>query len=102
MDDSLHITRNKNGIYFGVKVLPRSSRDEIAGYINGELKIKLTSVPVQGKANSALIKFIANILNISRNRVQIVRGDTSSHKQLFISGDDTEITRKLLAIRTVK
>ena len=102
MDNTLHINRNKDGVYFGVKVLPRSSRDEIAGYINGKLKIKLTSAPVEGKANSALIKFIANTLDINRNRIRIVRGDTSSHKQLFISGDDKEITRKLLDIKPVK
>lgn len=91
----LNIIKNKDGIFFEVKVIPRSSREEIVGVLDGKLKVKLTSPPVDGKANTALIQLLAQEMNISRNHIQIVRGATSTLKQVFVRHADTSDLDKL-------
>src|SRR3990167_2965963 len=70
-----------------VYIQPRSSKDEIAG-IHGEtaLKIRLTSPPVEGAANSACIEFLANILGIRKSQIEIASGQKSRIKQIKITG----------------
>ncbi|MEW6536200.1 MAG: DUF167 domain-containing protein [Candidatus Auribacterota bacterium] len=90
----LNIIKNKDGIFFEVKVIPRSSREEIVGILDGKLKVKLTTPPVDGKANNALIQLLAQELSISRNDIQIVRGATSTLKQVFVRHiDKADITK---------
>lgn len=72
-----------------VKVIPNSSRTKIAGKFLDEknqeyLKINLTAVPEDGKANEALIKFLAKELKISKSKIEIIRGETSRIKLLRI------------------
>src|SRR5689334_21093751 len=69
-----------------VKAQPRASRNEIGEALGDELKIKVTAPPVDSAANQALIDFLAKELDCSRNAVQLVRGQTSRHKTLLITG----------------
>ncbi len=69
-----------------IKVLPKTSREEIAGWEGEELKIRLKAVPEKGAANKALITFLAKTLGLSKQCFTIVRGETSRHKRLEISG----------------
>jgi len=48
------------GLDLHIKVVPRASKNEIQGLHDGALKIRLTTPPVDGKANQALIKFLSN------------------------------------------
>lgn len=73
-----------------VKVQPRSSRNQICGEVNGCLKIKLTAPPVDGEANQALLKYLADILHISKSSISIVKGDTGRQKIIDISGLDPD------------
>jgi uncharacterized protein (TIGR00251 family) len=75
----------QGGIYLSVKLQPRASRNQIQGLHGQELKIAVTAPPVDSAANSALIEFLAEKLNVSRSAVQIVRGQTSRHKTIFIT-----------------
>lgn len=94
----LYLNRTDEGITFEIKVLPRSSMDEIAGVMDGKLKIKLTSAPVDGKANAALIKFLANILGVARGRIEIVRGETGRQKQILVREADSDVEQKLITL----
>ncbi len=67
-----------------VKVEPRSSRSSIVGMYGDSLKVKLTSSPVEGKANKALIKFLAKVLGVRKNRIEIVAGEKSLDKIVAI------------------
>ncbi len=67
-----------------MKVQPRASRNEIADPLGTELRIRVTAPPVDAAANEALIEFLAKTLDCPRNRVQIVRGQTSRHKTLKV------------------
>ncbi len=95
MADSLKITKNKEGFFFEVKVLPRSSKNEITGVVDGKMKVKLTQPPVDGKANCALIELIADKLGLRKNQVELVKGETSTQKQLYIHSTEPEIELKL-------
>lgn len=82
----LHLTEISGGVRMEVKVQPRSSRNQVVGVQNGMLKIKLTAPPVEGEANAALIGFLADYLHIPRRAVQLLKGETSRHKLVEISG----------------
>jgi uncharacterized protein (TIGR00251 family) len=84
------------GVRFAVRVQPRSSKNQISGEVEGCLKIKLTAPPVEGEANQALIKFLASWLQVPRQDIVIVRGDTSRHKLVEINGVDEQWLRTRL------
>ncbi|HEX7734763.1 MAG TPA: DUF167 domain-containing protein [Ktedonobacteraceae bacterium] len=73
-----------------VRVLPRSSKNELS--LEGEtLKARLTAPPVDGAANEALLKFLAERLNIPRRTLQIVQGATGRQKVVQID-ETTSLT----------
>jgi uncharacterized protein (TIGR00251 family) len=67
-----------------VQVQPRASRDEFAGLHAGAIKIRLTSPPVDGKANAALIAFLAEAFGVAKRQVTLLKGDSGRAKQLRI------------------
>jgi uncharacterized protein (TIGR00251 family) len=74
------------GITLAVKVSPKASRSQIVGWENGELRIRLAAVPEKGEANRELIRFLAKELGIAKAQIELLSGDTSRHKRLFIRG----------------
>jgi uncharacterized protein len=84
------------GVYLAVKVQPRASKNEIGEALGEELKIKVTAPPVDAAANEALIRLLSDTLNCPRGSVQLVRGQTSRHKLLFLHGlQAVEVGQKL-------
>lgn len=77
---------SKNGVTFAIKLIPRAKRDEIVGIENDALKIRLNAPPVEGRANEALLKFLAQTLNVPRANIEILRGETSRHKVVRVRG----------------
>ena len=75
-----------DALYLHVKVQPRAPRHEIGQALGGELKVKIAAPPVDSAANNALIEFLADLLDCSRNAIQLVRGQTARHKVLAIHG----------------
>ena len=67
-----------------VQLQPRASRDEFAGIHGNALKIRLTAPPVDGKANAALIAFLAEAFGVAKRQVTLVQGETGRAKQLRI------------------
>jgi uncharacterized protein (TIGR00251 family) len=91
------ITKADNAVVLTLRIVPRSSRNEICGEHGDALKIKLQAPPVEGKANKALIEFLAETLGIHRNNISILSGDTGRNKRVAITGiSSQEITEKLL------
>lgn len=69
-----------------IKVEPRSSRSSIIGMYGDALKVKLTSAPVDGKANKELIELLAKELGIKKKDVEIMSGETSKNKVVKLIG----------------
>lgn len=67
-----------------VRLQPRASRNEILSVQDGRLKIRLTSPPIEGKANQALTRFIANYCGVAKQQVTLESGETSRNKRLRI------------------
>jgi uncharacterized protein len=88
-----------SGAAIAVKVTPRAKKNEITGILeDGTVKIKLTAPPVEGQANQALVKYLAEFLKIAPSEVEIVAGSTSRDKLVAISGlDPHTVQEKILA-----
>lgn len=65
-----------------VIVSPRASRTRIMGVHDDRLKIQLAAPPAEGKANAALVRFLAEILDVPKAQVEIVGGASSTRKSL--------------------
>lgn len=81
-----YLRETADGVYVAVKLQPRASSNAIQGAHGVELKIAVTAPPVDSAANSALVEFLAEKLTVPRSRIQLVRGQTSRHKTIFIGG----------------
>ncbi len=82
----MKITEANAAVTFMVKVVPRASKNEIAGVEGDAVKVRLNAPPVDGKANIALIKFLAETLGVSRAQVEIVSGETGRRKLVRVRG----------------
>jgi uncharacterized protein len=77
-------------IIFTVRVVPRASKSEIVGEMDGALKVRIASPPVDGAANAELIKVLAKNFGVAKSAIEIVGGQTSKTKQIKIYGLDAE------------
>lgn len=77
-------TPNNNYTEFNVRIIPRSSRNEIAGREGSVYRIKVTSPPVDGKANKALIALLSKLLKTPKKNIEIVSGEKSRNKRIRV------------------
>ncbi|MDO5295883.1 MAG: DUF167 domain-containing protein [bacterium] len=82
----LEIKNDGNALCFPVKAVPRASRNAVSEVREGALVVRLSAPPVEGKANAALIEFLAEVLKVRKKQVSIKLGDKSRHKLVTISG----------------
>ncbi|MGD9162460.1 MAG: DUF167 domain-containing protein [Desulfobacteraceae bacterium] len=68
------------------RIIPKSSRNEIIIGEGDPVKIKVTSPPVDGKANKAVVNLLAKQLKVSKKDIQIVSGEKSRNKKIRIYG----------------
>jgi len=73
-------------VTFCVQVQPRASRAAIEGEHGDALKIRLTAPPVDDRANQALVRLLAERLNVPRAAVRIVAGEKRRRKRVVVSG----------------
>ncbi|HEY6127247.1 MAG TPA: DUF167 domain-containing protein [Candidatus Acidoferrum sp.] len=73
-------------VSFAVRVQPRASRNEIAGVMEGALKVRLQAPAVENRANEALCEFLAQLLKRPKSAVRILAGDRGRTKQVEIFG----------------
>jgi len=69
-----------------VLVQARASKDEVAGEMDGRLKLRLRAPAVEGRANEALREFLAELLKRPKSAVRILAGERSRTKRVEISG----------------
>ncbi|MEY4468136.1 MAG: hypothetical protein RIR21_1929 [Pseudomonadota bacterium] len=94
-------SRHGECLRIAVHVQPNASRTEIAGLVEGALKIRLHAPPVDGKANEALTQFIAERLKVAKRDVTVSRGHGSRQKLLEVrTGMTLEQIESLLSSLT--
>jgi uncharacterized protein (TIGR00251 family) len=93
-----HLHDGKSGAAITVRVTPRSSKNEISEILDdGTVKVRLTSPPAEGKANQALIEFLAGVLEIKLSQVEIVAGFAGKDKLVAITNmDSNAVHEKIL------
>ena len=79
-----------------VRVTPRAGRDEIAGWREGVLQVRLRAPPVEGQANEALRRLLAKRLDVAPSAVEIVAGASSRSKWVRVEGLSEDEARSRL------
>jgi uncharacterized protein len=83
-------------VSLSVKVQPGAGRNAVVGRINGIWKFKIAAAPEKGKANKELVDFLSSLLNIRKDQINILKGQTAHHKIIAVAGlDEAEIVRRL-------
>ena len=80
----INLTEKSGAVIFNVRVVPRASKSEIVGELDGALKVRIASLPVDGAANAELVKLLSKAFGVSKSQVEIVGGQTSKSKQVKI------------------
>ena len=79
-----------------VKVVPRATKNEIVGWLEGALKIRIQAPPEDGRANRALEELLAEALGLKKNAVTVAAGRSSARKRVEVVGlTREEIVRRL-------
>jgi uncharacterized protein len=85
-----YLRSQPDGVWLAIKLQPRASANEIGEALGNELRVKVTAPPVDSAANEALVRFLAERLGCARNKVELVRGQTSRHKIVRLHGMTAE------------
>ncbi|MDP2809381.1 MAG: DUF167 family protein [Rhodocyclaceae bacterium] len=85
-----------DGAVLSLHIQPGAKKSEVVGLHGDALKIRLAAPPVDGKANAALLKFIAEKIGAGRSTVELVSGETSRAKRVRIDGMAAEEIRARL------
>ena len=91
----IDIREVEGGIVVSVKVQPNASNDRVVGEHADQLKIAVTVAPEKGKANKAVIKVLSRLLNVKISDIEILSGETSRDKKVFIRNMTEESFSKL-------
>lgn len=75
-----------SGVQIAVYVQPRASRTECTGLHDGAIRIRLAAPPVDGAANDALVRFLAETMGVPRSNVRVARGTSSRRKVVMVDG----------------
>jgi uncharacterized protein (TIGR00251 family) len=79
-----------------VRLTPRASRDEVLGFQGEVLRVRVKAPPVEGRANEALLRLLAKVLEIPRSSLAIVWGQTSRDKIVAVDGlEAAEVRRRV-------
>lgn len=92
-----------DGVRLTLRVTPKASRNAIAGLADTAsggkaLKVTVTAVPENGKANEAVVKLLAKAWKLPKSSLSVVAGATDRNKILHVAGDPAELTRRLSAL----
>ena len=90
------IEQRGSAVRVRIRAQPRASRTEIVGEHDGALKVRLAAPPVDGAANTELVRHIAKCIGIAASRVHVVSGDTGRSKVLEIEDEDAAVVRRAL------
>jgi uncharacterized protein (TIGR00251 family) len=74
-----------DGVLLLLSVMPNAKRTEADGLHDGALRVRLAAPPIEGRANQALVAWLAKSLGVPRRDVAVLRGESSRRKQVAIA-----------------
>ncbi len=78
-----------------IKVKPNSKTDEIICEADGSWKIKINAPPVEGKANKYLVEYLSEVLQLSKSKITLLKGETNSFKTVEIDAEEKYVLEKM-------
>ena len=84
----------KEGLLVNIRVSPNASKNEII-ISDDMIKLKITSQPVEGKANKAVIEFLSKHLKVPKSNFEITKGQTSKDKTILIKLNNLDKTQEI-------
>jgi uncharacterized protein YggU (UPF0235/DUF167 family) len=86
---------NPTEVRFAVRLTPRAAVDHVDGVVDGVLRVHVAAPPVEGAANHALLRVLADELGVSRRDIRLVAGAAGRTKLIVVDGlDPAEINRR--------
>src|ERR1700686_2960775 len=82
----LEFQTREGAVVLSVRVQPRASKDEIAGVMEGALKVRLRAPALEDRANEALCEYLAQLLKTPKSAVRILSGHHSRSKRVEVRG----------------
>ena len=98
----MSITAVPGGVRIQLHVQPGASKSEVAGLHGERVRLRIQSPPVDGRANEAVLDWIAAQLGVPRRTVTLVRGAKSREKTVEIAGISVEAAGRALGIERLK
>jgi len=90
------IKETEDGVLFTVRIVPNSSKNDII--IEPDfVKVKVTAQPIENKANKALVEFLSKFFKLPKTGIEIVKGETSKDKTLFMSVNDKNKRQEIIS-----
>ena len=92
-------TQTREGVALSVQATPRAARSEFAGlYGEDALRVRLRAPPVDGKANAALLTFLAEAFGLPKRDVVLMQGATGRHKRVLLRGLAADAVHRVLGL----
>ena len=99
--DMVNVDEKEGCAVFSVRVSPGAAKTRVLGEYAGGLKLAVSAAPEKGKANKAVVEFLADALGVKKSDVEIVSGQTSRDKRIAIRGlAPAALSAKLSALLT--
>ena len=87
-----------DGVLLQLSVMPNAKRTEVDGLHDGALRVRLAAPPIDGRANEALVAWLAKSLGVPRRDVEVLRGESSRRKQVAIAVSHDVVARWLTEV----
>lgn len=100
MNNDFHfLLDTKDGVILCIKLVPNSSHNKIVDCCDDFIRIKITSPPVDNRANKELVSFLSSVLQVNKSKIQIVSGEKSKLKKVQIKDTNYDVlSQKLLFV----
>jgi len=100
MTDSINpvdaaLCSGSDGVYVNIHAQPGARKPSLRGMHGDAIKIAVAEAAQDGKANAAIVRFIAKGLDLGRADVEVASGHTSRRKRIFLHGDESLLRKKL-------
>jgi len=79
------LSRRGDGVLLQLSVVPNAKRTEVDGLHDGALRVRLAAPPIEGRANQALVAWLAKTMGVAKRDVELVRGEAGRRKQAAIA-----------------